>query len=89
MKCGLKIVRELTWKRKENRLKLMDTKIPFITKQDTDKDYNKAIDHCLNQIDVLSICAGTHNEFSTKYLTEKMSKLNLKIAITGYGLHNF
>ena len=79
VKCGLKIVRGAYMEKEREQAKINGYEDPIhATKQDTDKDYNKAIDHCLNQIDVLSICAGTHNEFSTKYLTEKMSKLNLK-----------
>ena len=79
VKCGLKLVRGAYMEKEREQATLNGYEDPIhATKEDTDKDYNKAIDHCLNHIDMLSICAGTHNEFSTKYLTEKMSKLNLK-----------
>jgi len=79
VKCGLKLVRGAYMEKEREEAKINGYEDPIhTTRKDTDKDYNKAIDHCLNHIDILSICAGTHNEFSTKYLTEKMSKLNLK-----------
>ena len=79
VKCGLKLVRGAYMEKEREQATINGYVDPIhATKEDTDIDYNKAIDHCLNHIDMVSICAGTHNEFSTKYLTEKMSKLKLK-----------
>ena len=78
VKCGLKLVRGAYMEKEREQATLNGYEDPIhATKEDTDNDYNKAIDHCLNHIDMVSICAGTHNEFSAKYLTEKMSKLKL------------
>ena len=78
VKCGLKLVRGAYMEKEREQATLNGYEDPIhATKEDTDNDYNKAIDYCLNHIDMVSICAGTHNEFSAKYLTEKMSKLKL------------
>jgi proline dehydrogenase len=43
----------------------MEYKSPIhITKEDTDVDFNKAVHYAIENIDVLSICLGTHNEDS-------------------------
>ncbi len=47
------------------------------TKEDTDRDFNLAIDFCLENRDVVSICLGTHNEYSCQYCTEQMKKLSI------------
>lgn len=47
------------------------------TKADTDADYNKAILFSLENRDTVSICLGTHNEYSCLYCIELMDKLNI------------
>lgn len=47
------------------------------TKEDTDQDYNGAIDFALEHLEIISLCLGTHNEFSTQYCAYKMAKLNV------------
>lgn len=41
-------------------------------KESTDRDYNAAVDYCLDHIDDVAFVAGTHNEKSTQYLAQKM-----------------
>lgn len=41
-------------------------------KASTDRDYNAAVDYCLDHLDDVSFVAGTHNEKSTQYLAKKM-----------------
>lgn len=48
------------------------------SKEATDKDYNAAIDFCVENVDHISICLGTHNEYSSQYCTCKMKKLGIK-----------
>ena len=48
-----------------------------ITKEATDQDYNAAIDFCIEHLQHISICLGTHNEYSCQYCTVKMKKLGL------------
>ena len=38
----------------------------------TDRDYDAAIDYCLENIETLAFVAGTHNEVSTQILVKKM-----------------
>ena len=46
-----------------------------ISKEATDSDYNAAIDFCIEHIQDIAICLGTHNEYSCQYCTTKMKKL--------------
>ncbi|WP_414617982.1 proline dehydrogenase family protein [Dyadobacter sp. 32] len=48
------------------------------TKEATDKDYNAAIDFCLEHLEYIAICLGTHNEYSSQYCAKKMQKLGLR-----------
>ena len=47
------------------------------SKEATDRDYNSAIDFCLEHLEYIAICLGTHNEFSSQYCATKMKKLCL------------
>jgi proline dehydrogenase len=47
------------------------------TKNDTDKDYNDALNLCMQNLSFVSICAGSHNEQSAILLTELMKNLGL------------
>lgn len=38
----------------------------------TDKDYDAAVEYCLDHLDDISVVAGTHNERSTQNLVQKM-----------------
>ena len=44
------------------------------SKDATDTDYNLAIDFSLEHIEHISICLGTHNEYSSQYCAAKMKK---------------
>jgi proline dehydrogenase len=46
-------------------------------KEHTDNDYNAALKFCVEHIGRISIFNGTHNEFSSSYLTELMAEHNL------------
>ncbi|MGD9563916.1 MAG: proline dehydrogenase family protein [Pyrinomonadaceae bacterium] len=46
-------------------------------KRASDRDYNAAIDYCLEHIDDVSFVAATHNEASTQYLVGKMREIGL------------
>lgn len=47
------------------------------TKEDTDRDFNRAIDFALNNRDTVSICLGTHNEYSCQYCFQRMKQLGI------------
>ncbi len=46
-------------------------------KESTDRDYNAALKYCIENIDRISIFNGTHNEYSSKYLTELIQEKGL------------
>ena len=43
-------------------------------KESSDIDYNLALLECIKNIDMMGLCAGTHNEKSSLYLVELMNK---------------
>lgn len=47
------------------------------TKDNTDIDYNTALKICIKNIDLISICAGTHNEDSSLRLVNLLEKHNV------------
>ena len=47
------------------------------TKQATDDLYDESLRYCLDHIDRISFCAGTHNEASSLYLTQLMQQAGL------------
>jgi proline dehydrogenase len=44
------------------------------SKEDSDRDYNLALQYCVEHIDRMGLCAGTHNEISSLLLVELMDK---------------
>jgi proline dehydrogenase len=44
------------------------------TKADTDRDYNLAMEYAVESRDTISVCVGTHNEYSCKYLVDLMNQ---------------
>ena len=63
--------------RERARLKKYDSPINE-TKQKSNDLYNKSLEYCIKHIELISICAGTHNEKSSLYLTELMKKNGVK-----------
>lgn len=43
----------------------------------TDADYNSAIKTCIENLDKVEVCAGTHNEESSAYLYQLMNEHNI------------
>jgi proline dehydrogenase len=70
---AVKIVRGAYMEKERERAKEMGYPSPIQPdKVSTDRDYNAALDYCLNYYDSVAFVAATHNEKSTKHLTEKM-----------------
>lgn len=75
---GAKLVRGAYFEKERQRAYESEYQDPIhATKEDTDCDYNKSILFALENRDVLSICLGTHNEYSCNYCIELMQKLNI------------
>jgi len=75
---GIKIVRGAYMEKERARAAKMGYPSPINnTKPDTDKEYNGALELCIKNIDMVSICAGTHNEDSAMLLVKLMQQNNL------------
>lgn len=78
-KIGVKIVRGAYLDKENGRAKEMGYPTPIQpSKQATDDAYNGALKLCVDNIDWVEICAGTHNEYSSIYLTELMKEKGLE-----------
>ena len=74
-KVGLKLVRGAYMEKERDRSEELGYDTPIqATKADTDRDYNAAIKICLDNLDVVSIVAGTHNESSSRLLFQLMEE---------------
>lgn len=75
---GIKLVRGAYLEKEIYRSKRLNYICPVHTKkEDTDRDYNKALSICIKNIKTISLCAGTHNEKSSENLILLMKKHNI------------
>ncbi len=75
---GLKLVRGAYMEKERERATAMNYQNPIQnSKEDSDIDYNAALDYCLEHINEIAICAGTHNEKSSLHLVELMKKFKV------------
>ena len=75
---GLKLVRGAYHQQEIERAKEKGYNCPVHTiKENTDIEYNKALTICIENIDFVSVCAGTHNEESSALLVELLNKHNI------------
>jgi proline dehydrogenase len=47
------------------------------SKENSDRDYNLALEECIKNIDIIGLCAGTHNEKSSLFLVDLLSKYSV------------
>jgi proline dehydrogenase len=77
---GMKLVRGAYVEKERERAIKMNYKDPIQkTKEDTDKDFNLALKFCVENINRISFCCGTHNEESSQYLIDLMKQHQLAI----------
>lgn len=75
---GAKFVRGAYMERERRRAAEQGYKDPIHPdKESADKDYNLALKFCVEHIDRIFIFNGTHNEYSSMYLTELMAQYNI------------
>lgn len=75
---GLKLVRGAYHEQEIDRAKKEAYKCPVhLKKENTDLDYNQALTLCIENIDIVSVCAGTHNEESSSLLVDLLEKYNI------------
>lgn len=75
---GAKLVRGAYMEKERERAKKMNYSDPIQpSKSATNRNYNKAIKYCIEHLDNIAVCTGTHNEESTVYQVELMKKHNI------------
>ncbi len=75
---GLKLVRGAYMEKERERALKMGYPSPIQPdKASSDKDYNEALHFCIEHIDRINVCAGSHNEQSSMLLTELMAQKGL------------
>ncbi len=75
---GAKLVRGAYMEKERNRAIEKDYPAPIQeTKENTDADYDSAVEFCTENISRIAICAGTHNENSSMKLADLMQKKNI------------
>ena len=78
-KIGLKIVRGAYHEKEIERALEKGYNIPVHEKKsNTDKDFNNALKFCIQNINHISICSGTHNIESSTYLLKLMKEHLIK-----------
>ena len=77
---GYKLVRGAYMEKERERAEELGYKSPIQPdKESTDRDFDKALTMCFENRDIIATCLGTHNENSSKLLTELMSKEGLTV----------
>ncbi len=72
---GQKLVRGAYMEKERERAEKMGYESPICaTKDDSDKSYDDGLRFCMEHLDRISICAGTHNENSSILLTILMAE---------------
>jgi proline dehydrogenase len=72
---GAKLVRGAYMEKERKRAAEMNYPSPIQdSKENTDRDYDAAVEFCAENIDRIAICAGTHNEHSSMKLAELMTQ---------------
>lgn len=72
---GAKLVRGAYMEKERQRAQEKGYPSPIQdTKADSDRDYDLALQFCTDHSDRIALCAGTHNEASSKLLVELMSE---------------
>ena len=75
---GVKLVRGAYMEKERARAKEKGYPSPIQPdKVASDNDFDKALDLVVTNIDIVSVCAGSHNEKSSLLLTELMKKNNI------------
>ncbi len=75
---GTKLVRGAYMEKERNRAAEMNYPSPIQPdKVTSDKDYNAAVEFCIEHLDQVSVIVASHNEYSNLYTTELLDKKGL------------
>lgn len=76
---GAKLVRGAYMEKERERAKEKGYPDPIQpNKEATDRDYNLALRFCIENINKIGLCAGTHNEESSKVLVDLLSEFKIE-----------
>ncbi len=79
VKYGVKLVRGAYMEKERNRAINLGYPSPIQPdKASSDRDYNLAIEFIVTNAEFFALCAGTHNEESSLYLTQLLEKYEIK-----------
>ena len=77
--CGVKLVRGAYMEKERERAYDLGYKSPIQPdKESTDRDYDLAVEYCIKHHKTMCLVAGSHNEQSTRMLTELMKKYGVE-----------
>lgn len=77
-RIGIKLVRGAYMEKENLRASQLGYISPIhVSKEAVDRDFDRAVYRCLEEIDRVILCAGTHNEASTLFLVNSMKELGL------------
>ena len=75
---GAKLVRGAYMEKERRRAEEMKYRSPIqATKEDTDNDYNAAVEFCIKRLQVIAVIIATHNEHSNLFATALMQQNNI------------
>ncbi len=75
---GAKLVRGAYMEKERKRAQDMGYPSPIQPdKESSDRDYNDALKLCVDNISMMGLCAGSHNEASSAYLVKLMEEKNI------------
>jgi proline dehydrogenase len=75
---GAKLVRGAYMEKERKRAEEKKYPSPIqATKEDSDRDYDLSLKICIDNLDFIGLCAGTHNEQSSLYLVKLMKEKNI------------
>jgi len=95
VKFGVKLVRGAYLEKENNRALEKETEsILNVSKEDTDKLFNGALEYCIGNLETMAICNASHNEWSNEYLallmkSNRIEKSDKRVYFTQlYGMSN-
>ncbi|MCZ2458077.1 MAG: proline dehydrogenase family protein [Chitinophagales bacterium] len=75
---GIKLVRGAYMEKERKRAEKMNYPSPIHTnKKATDKDFNAAVEFCIEHLDRISVIVASHNEYSNLYTTQLLQQKGL------------
>lgn len=76
---GIKLVRGAYFEKENERALIHEYRSPIHSNKDNvDIDFNRAITICLENIDIVTLCIGSHNEESAYFAIKEMDRLGLQ-----------